>query len=444
MAEETKTEPKQKTSSAKSTESAGKIRLIVKRMYKKAQQAKEQNLKVAYCMVMCNYEEILEALDIVQVYTENYAGLCAVKREAEQYMKKAQAEGYSDVLCGYAQVGIGFDAWRHELGGAMPPDAPDGGMPEPDVLLGCSMGCDPRWKWYQALGRYKNTPIYNMEVLMPPSDADFDAIKDYYVRYMAEELRGLIAFLEKQTGKKMDYDRLTAIVKQVEETRQWWRKAYDLRKAIPCPMSTQDHFVIFVPHHMLLTDPITLDFYKGLYQELKERVDNKIGVIDDEQYRLLWGVGIPPWHSMYILDYFQTFGAVFAAETAYMIPEHFEMPSDISDPVELIALRAFERNSAVQRRGKEAGGIPPLAQMHLERIRDFAIDGVVMHVTRSCRAATMGQILTRQVIRDYYPQMPVMFMESDIVDVETYSEAETKNQIDTFMEMVEAYKKSHS
>jgi benzoyl-CoA reductase/2-hydroxyglutaryl-CoA dehydratase subunit BcrC/BadD/HgdB len=441
MAEETKTEPKQKTSSVKSTESAGKIRHIVKRMYKKAQQAKEEHKKVAYCMVMCNYEEILEAMDVVQVYTENYAGLCAVKREAEQYMKKAQAAGYSDVLCGYAQVGIGFDAWRHELG-AMPPDAPDGGMPDPDMLLGCSMGCDPRWKWYQALGRYKDTPIYNMEVLMPPSDADFVAIKPYYVRYMAEELRGLIAFLEEQTGKKMDYDLLMSIVKQVEETRQWWRKAYDLRKAIPCPMSTQDHFVIFVPHHMLLTDSMTLDFYKGLYDELKQRVDNKIGVIDEEKYRLLWGVGLPPWHSMYILDYFLTFGAVFAAETAYMIPEPFDIPPDITDPVELIALRAYERNSALQRRGKEAGGVPPLAQAHLERIRDFSIDGMVMHITRSCRAATMGQIFTRNVIRDYYPRLPVMFMESDIIDLHTYSEAETKNQIEAFMEMVEAYKKS--
>jgi hypothetical protein len=118
------------------------------------------------------------------------------------------------------------------------------------------------------------------------------------------------------------------------------------------------------------------------------------------------------------------------------------MPPDITDPVELIALRAYERNSALQRRGKEAGDVPPLAQAHLERIRDFSIEGVVMHVTRSCRAATMGQIFTRNVIRDYYPRMPVMFMESDIVDVESYSEAETKNQIDAFMEMVDAYKKS--
>ncbi len=434
-------EVREKTSSRKSTESAGKIRSIVKRMYQEAQQAKEEKRKVAYCMVMCNYEEILAAMDIVQVYTENYAGLCAVKRQAEPYMEKARAEGYSDLLCGYTQVGIGFDALRRELGG-VPPDAPDGGMPEPDMLLGCSMGCDPRWKWYQALGRYKDTPIYNMDVLMPPSDANMDAIEEHSVRYMAEELRGLIAFLEEQTGKKMDYDRLMAIIRQVEETRWWWREAYELRKAIPCPMSTQDHFVLFVPHHMLLADPMTLDFYKGLYQELKERVDNKIGAIDEEKYRLLWGVGLPPWHSMYILDYFLDYGAIFAAETAYMVPEPFEIPPDVADPVEVIALRAFERNTSLQRQGQEAGGIPPLAQAHLQRIRDYSIDGVVMHITRSCRAATMGQILVRNVIRDHYPGLPVMFMESDIIDLQTYSEAETKNLIDAFMEMVDANKRS--
>ena len=54
----------------------------------------------------------------------------------------------------------------------------------------------------------------------------------------------------------------------------------------------------------------------------------------------------------------------------------------------------------------------------------------------------MGQILVRNVIRDRYPGLPVMFMESDIIDLQTYSEAETKNLIDTFMEMVDAYKRS--
>ena len=145
---------------------------------------------------------------------------------------------------------------------------------------------------------------------------------------------------------------------------------------------------------------------------------------------------------MYILDYFLDYGAVFPAETAYMVPEPFEIPTDVTDPIEVIALRAFQRNTAMQQRGQEAGRIPPLAQVHLERIRDYSIDGVVMHITRSCRAATMGQTLVRNVIRDHYPGLPVMFMESDIIDLHTYSEAETKNLIDTFMEMVAANKRS--
>jgi benzoyl-CoA reductase/2-hydroxyglutaryl-CoA dehydratase subunit BcrC/BadD/HgdB len=100
----------------------------------------------------------------------------------------------------------------------------------------------------------------------------------------------------------------------------------------------------------------------------------------------------------------------------------------------------FVRNSSLQRRGRAAGNVPALAMAHLERIEDFSLDGVVMHVTRSCRASTMGQIMVRNVIRDRYPNMPVMFLESDIVDVDTFSDVEAKNRIDTFMEMVEARK----
>ncbi len=55
------------------------------------------------------------------------AALCAVKRAADSYLKKADAEGFSPLICSYARVGIGFDVLRHELG-TMPPDAPDKGI----------------------------------------------------------------------------------------------------------------------------------------------------------------------------------------------------------------------------------------------------------------------------------------------------------------------------
>jgi len=132
------------------TQSARNVRPLVESMYLRAHQARERGQKVAYCMVMSQYDEILAAMDIVPVWTENYGGLCAAMGTAQPFLEKAEAEGYSNLICGYARTGIGFDALRAEMGEA--PQTPDGGMPMPDMLLGSSIGCDTRFKWYQALG----------------------------------------------------------------------------------------------------------------------------------------------------------------------------------------------------------------------------------------------------------------------------------------------------
>jgi len=56
--------------------------------------------------------------------------------------------------------------------GGIPEGAPDGGMAQPDLLLGSSYACDPRFKWYQATGKYMDVPTYNIDVLAPPVHAD--------------------------------------------------------------------------------------------------------------------------------------------------------------------------------------------------------------------------------------------------------------------------------
>ena len=88
--------------------------------------------------------------------------LCAAKRDMDRFLLKAEADGYSQVLCSYARIGLGFDSLRKELGG-IPENAPDGGMPVPDMMLGSSAVCDPRFKWYQAAGRYLEVPTYSID-----------------------------------------------------------------------------------------------------------------------------------------------------------------------------------------------------------------------------------------------------------------------------------------
>lgn len=425
------------TSATKSLECAKKVRPLVKEMYARAHEAKKQGRPVAYCMVMSQYDEILRAMDVTPIWTENYGGLCATKRDADRFLAKADAEGYSMFLCSYATTGIGFDALRRELR-KIPPGAPDGGMAEPDMLLGSSAMCDPRYKWYQALGRYKETPIYNIDVVIPPVDTELEELRDYYIKYQVEELKGLVAFLEKETKKKMDWERLNKIIDISEETNQLWRECHQLRKAIPCPMPAEDHFRTFVPGRFWLGTQEARDFYREMRDELKYRVENKIGVVPQEKYRLLWGGGLPPWHTMKLFNYFETLGAVFVRETAYIPYESIDIPPLVTHPLERLAYRAFG-HFTYRYEGCRKGCGNPHVQLILDWLDEYKADGVVMHQVMTCRATTIGQTHYRQLIQKYV-KLPVMFLESDIVDVRTYSEEQTRRQIDTFLELVDSYK----
>ncbi len=438
MADKEATQEK-KTGSIKATKTAKKVREFIMGMYMRTHIAKAEGRPVAYCMIGSEYDEILLAMDITPVWTENFAGVCAAMHQAEPYLLRAEADGYSNVVCGYVRTGLGFDAMRKDQGG-MPKDAPAGGMPEPDLLLGSSCACDPRYKWYQAMGHYTDTPTYALDVVVPSIDADYKAVTPYYIDYQIKQIRGLITWLEEQTGTKMDYDKLRHHVDLADKAAMMWWESDQLRKSIPSPMPSQDHFNIFTPGVFRLGEQETLDFYTELRDEIKERVDNKIGVIENEQYRLMWGGGLPPWHTMWMFNQFESMGAVFAIENAYMHWEPHHFPKDINDPVEHIATRNYRLMTNYYEEAQANSGNPTVEKL-LKLAKDYHIDGMVMHGSRSCRAMTIGQMHTNATVQKYV-DLPFLGLISDIVDLRDYSEAQWRMQIDAFMETVATRKKS--
>ena len=317
--EASKDAPQEKTTARKSTEAAKKVRAMVKMNAERAHRARAEGWPVAYLFIGSYYDELLRAMDVATVGTENWAGVCAAKRDAERFLARAEAEGYPRHLCTYATCGLGYEAMRREMG--VVPDAPDGGMEMPTVMLGAGLNiCDPRYKWYQAAQRYNDVPMHVHGLLWPPVDADLEEVEGYYIKYLIAELKGLVEFLERELGKKMDWDRLSEIVDLTEKTQRIWYEAYLLRKAIPTPMSIADALNTMVPGYFMMGTQEALGYYQDLYNELKERVDNGVGVIPDEKYRLLWGSGLPPWFGLMVFNYFESLGAVFPIETCYHPP----------------------------------------------------------------------------------------------------------------------------
>ena len=445
MTEEKKQEERKKRRTA--TEAASKIAPMVKESIKQCVRAKEEGKTVAYAFISCAYDEIIRAMDIVPMWTENYAGICGAKRDAQRFLERAEAEDLSRSLCTYALCGLGFDVWREELG-EMPPDAPWGGQARPDLMIGSGqMICDPRNKWYQAAQQYMpDVPMYDLDMPWPSYERDYDSseVEEYYVKYIVSQLKGLVGFLEKHTGRKMDWDRLSELVELTDRTWDLIIDTYELRKAIPCPMGTGDAMNTMVPLVFMMGTQEAYDFFKDLNDELKQKIANKEGEVENEKYRLLWGGGLPSWFALTDFNYFNSKGAVFPAETTYRVIEatyNFDIDlSKISDPLEHIARRWFKTWTYWHKPARKRPGSYPEVERLIQYIEDYHIDGVVMHEAFSCRSWHVGLIWQLNLLKKIYKDIPSLILESDIIDISSYNEADTRMRIDTFIDVLEANK----
>ena len=463
MAEEEKKEVRKKRRTA--TKAAASIGPMVKESIGGTIRAKQEGKKLAYTFIVCLYDEILSVMDIVPVWTENYAGVCGAKRDAERFLERAESLGFSRSLCTYALCGLGFDQWREKLG-EMPPDAPWGGQARPDMMLSSGqILCDPRNKWYQAAQQYMpDVPIYDVALPYPLYEDDIEVadVADYYIKYIVEELRGLVIFLEKQTGKKMDWDRLSELVDLGEKTWNLIWETYELRRAVPTPMGTGDAMNTMVPMVFMLGTQEGYDFYVGLNKELKEKIARKEGVIQDEKYRLLWGGGLPSWFALTDFNYFNSKGAVFPVETTYRMIEpiyKLNIP-ETNDPIERLAWRWFGYWTYWYDKAKKRPGSEPDVERLIQYIEDYQIDGVVMHEAFSCRTWHLGLIWQLNQLKKIYKPIPILILgrdekkkvekrelpslilESDIIDISSYSEVDTRNRIDAFIETLESVSKN--
>jgi benzoyl-CoA reductase/2-hydroxyglutaryl-CoA dehydratase subunit BcrC/BadD/HgdB len=446
MAAENKSEARKKRNTA--TEAAARIPRMVREMINDELQAKADGKPVAYTFICSAYDEIIRAMDIVPHWVENYAGVCAAKRDAQRFLDRAESENLSRSLCTYALCGIGFDAWREEAG-KMPPNAPWGGQVKPDMMLASGqMICDPRNKWFQAAQHYMpDVPVFNMGLPWPPFEENQDhrEVFSYYKKYIVEQLNGLVAFLEKQTRSKMDWQRLNDLVDLTDRTWNLIWEAYELRRAVPTPMDTGDAMNTMVPINFMMATQKAFDFFTDLKNELQQKIAVGEGVVPLEKYRLLWGGGLPSWFALTDFNYFNSKGAVFPAETTYRTVEAiYNFSQDLTkihDPLEHIACRwlnywTFWYDLARQRHGSH-----PDVERLIRYIEDYQIDGVVMHEAYSCRSWHVGLISQLKTLKKVYRDIPSLVLESDIVDINSYSEADTHSRIDAFIETLDSGKR---
>lgn len=402
--------------STKNLETAREAYKWVKAGYANAHKAKTEGRPVAWLMFGVPLE-IIYTMGIAPLYPENYGTLCAAKRIGYKFCEAAEQDGFNKQICSYARTAMG-----HMLHPEAVSDPPAGGMAKPDLLIAPTAYCDLRQKWFEDLSRRFNIPAFFIG--LPDNDHTWKTGKPekYLVDLYVAETKALIAFLEKTLQKKFNEDEF---LQRWEWANQTWDLRIEIneyRKRSPAPMASSDYFSSIYPGMTMLGTEEALDFYKRMLAEIKYRIENKIGIVPKEKFRLMWS-GIPIWFNLGLLNYCEQFGGVMAIETNYQALPRLRS----NDPYEDLALRYFARYASIS--------VDSQVGFALDYARQFNIDGAILSYTQSCRPFYIFQAEARNNLQEKLG-IPSLLLESDMADERAYSEGQVRTRMDAFLEVI--------
>ncbi|MCL7453110.1 MAG: 2-hydroxyacyl-CoA dehydratase family protein [Anaerolineae bacterium] len=358
--------------------------------------------------------ELLAGMGVETVYPENYGALVGAQRAAVPLAQIAEERGFSPDLCSYA---------RCHFGSVLDPkNAPQGGLPKPDLLVACNNICGTVIKWYQALAQELNVPLFLL-------DAPYQhgaELADHAVDYVAAQLEDMAGWITSHTGRKLNERKFHRALELSNEAVTLWREIRELCQARPSPLNAPDLFLTMAPIVVLRGSKDAVGFYRKLKEEVEERVERGEGALLEERYRLLWD-NIAIWYQLFrLFSLFTEVGACFVVDT---YTNAWSVSVDTTDPILGLA-RTYATvyiNQSLQAR----------TDLVTDLVQRFEVDGMVFHSNRSCKPYSLGQYeLLDQV--SARTGVPGLVIEADMCDTRFYASEPTKNRIQAFLDLLEA------
>jgi len=162
-------------------------------------------------------------------------------------------------------------------------------MPVPSAVLGLLYPCDGAPMLHQVLEHneaWKNVPIFSCD---PPYTSDERA-----VNYFADELRRMVDFLQKHTGRTLDMKRLVEVCDESNKAYSLWQEYNELRRNVPSPHGWEigGAQAFAITQCFVAGDPRCTDWFRQLLKCGEERIEAGQGASKTEGWkekiRLFW------------------------------------------------------------------------------------------------------------------------------------------------------------
>jgi len=371
--------------------------------------------------------------DVYNITGEPYGASLAFDRKLSiECLEAAEAKGWARDLCAYMR-----NYWGSMYLGKF---AFGGEYPEPDFCFQDHICCS-HGKWYQHVAEYKKVPYFCIDVSVGPyEDLDEDRLM-----FVVNQMHESIEWLEKVTGRKYQDELLIEAVKNECRSTSVWAEICALNTHRPAPLDEKTMYSLYVHGTLAKHNKEIADFYEELRDEVKHRVENHIAAVPHEQCRLMSDTQ-PPWGFLKVFRYLESFGAVSIGSLyTFGLIGNWEWKEDGSWGPRTTPMQKGEkietRDQALRILADWNLSKPEWqhfydpnlkTKMMLQIVKQWQLDGVMLHLNRGCEGLSCGIMENRLGIAK--AGVPVMTFEGNMGDEREFDEGRVMARIDSFME----------
>jgi benzoyl-CoA reductase/2-hydroxyglutaryl-CoA dehydratase subunit BcrC/BadD/HgdB len=373
--------------------------------------------KIAWCTSV-GPAELLRAMGFLVYFPENHGAMLGSTRMSTELIPFANALGYSPDICSYLTSDIGsYLQKKTPLTTAYKIES----VPKPDVLVYNTNQCRDVKDWFSWYADEFKVPIMGVHTHREIGD-----IKGYQVSDIAKQIEELVPGLEKVAGKRLDMDRLKEAVEYSKRTSVLWRACLESASAIPSPWTFFDASIHMGPAVVARGTKEAVDYYELLLAELKDRVRDGVGAIDEERHRIYWD-GMPIWGKLRALsEQFASLNTCIVAST-YCNSWIFDQ-LDPREPFESMGRAYLELFIVRDEDFKEK---------YMKDCMDlYKFNGIIFHDAKTCPNNSNNRYgLPERLSRHF--GIPQLTINGDLNDLRCYSEEQAKTNIEAFIEQLD-------
>ena len=371
--------------------------------------------------------EMLYTMDVQPMLPENSATVSAAQKFSLKFIEIAEEQGYSYDLCSYFKTNIGAVSSNASM--------TEGGTRKPAFMFSTDVICDTHVNWFQVQAERMNVPHFSIDVPHVVSNTNNRQL-NYFKKYISEQLYEFIDFMQEVTGHEYNEEKAREVTENSWNLSMVWQDIYKLRKEVPCPISTRDTFGGLFPLFTMpgLKEPIKL--YKRMYREAKQRVDNKIGALKNEEFRLMFE-GIPFWYHLKFFSKLEQWNSIIVYEPYTYAFSKYMNPNVTK---EMVLDKPIEAMSELMMSFWYVYDLETRIKKFAETVEEWKIDGVLLHENLSCRPNSCGLYDLKKHLMDDY-DIPCLVITADMNDPRKLNEIQVTNQIESFIEILRQRKR---